>query len=307
MKLIGAALPRTGTMSLYTALTGLDVRCYHMKEVLLNTFKGRNDLGRWRRVFTLASGSPERLALLQEILEGYDACCDAPCCYVYPELMQLHPEASVMLTRRDPARWRASVAETIYGQFYLKSLSPVATVGIALHRVLFRLPVFWIFGVIGTFMGERRMVWGPFMVDGVVPAFDDPAAGPGIEQHFTDWISSVESSVPPEKLIVLEAPYPGAYEKLCDRLSKPIPEQSYPHVNDKAELKMGFKAIRIIFHLITLLTILGSTLVIGLLIASSPLAVLAAAALTVLLLYVAQKSVLRIISNIGTTDQNNPA
>jgi hypothetical protein len=37
MKLIGAALPRTGTMSLYTAFKRLDVRCYHMKELMLNS------------------------------------------------------------------------------------------------------------------------------------------------------------------------------------------------------------------------------------------------------------------------------
>ena len=46
---------------------------------------------------------PERLALLKQMMRGYVATTDASCCEFYRELMEIYPNAKVLLTVRDSA------------------------------------------------------------------------------------------------------------------------------------------------------------------------------------------------------------
>src|SRR5579859_1437865 len=108
MKLIGAGLPRTGTLSQKVALEMLGVGpCYHMVNVLADldlaalwrqALDGRAD---WDRVFA-----------------GFAATVDWPGAFFYRELMEAYPEAKVLLSVRRGESWERSMRDTIWGIFY---------------------------------------------------------------------------------------------------------------------------------------------------------------------------------------------
>ena len=104
MKLIGAGLPRTGTLSQKVGLEMLGLGpCYHMVNVL-------GDLGQadhWKRA--LDGDAP-----WDEVFDGFQSTVDAPGHYFYKELMDVYPDAKVLLSTRDPERWRTSMEQTVW-------------------------------------------------------------------------------------------------------------------------------------------------------------------------------------------------
>jgi hypothetical protein len=92
MKLIGAGMPRTGTLSQKVALEMLGLGpCYHMVNVLADT----NQADLWKRA--LAGESP-----WEEIFDGFQSTVDAPGHHFYKELIEVYPDAKVLLSTRDP-------------------------------------------------------------------------------------------------------------------------------------------------------------------------------------------------------------
>jgi hypothetical protein len=47
---------------------------------------------------------------LQEVIGGFVACADCPMIHFLPELMELYPDAKVVLVTRNPERWWQSFA-----------------------------------------------------------------------------------------------------------------------------------------------------------------------------------------------------
>lgn len=105
VKIIGAGFGRTGTMSLKVALEELGYGpCYHMVEVFENpahielwNAAAHGDFVDWKKLFA-----------------GYKATVDWPAAAFYKELMEVYPEAKVLLTVRDPEQWYESTKNTIY-------------------------------------------------------------------------------------------------------------------------------------------------------------------------------------------------
>src|SRR5258708_22266784 len=105
MKLIGAGFGRTGTASLQAALEMLGLKpCYHMREV----FSRPDDASFWERA---AKGDDVDFA---SFFEGWQATVDWPGCTFYRELMNIYPDAKVLLSLRDPDKWYESCRNTIY-------------------------------------------------------------------------------------------------------------------------------------------------------------------------------------------------
>lgn len=106
VQVIGAGLPRTGTMSLKVAaerLTG--GRCYHMHE----TFLHPEHPALWCRVL---EGETE---VLDEILEGYECAVDWPMAAVWREAFDRYPDAKVLLSQRsNAATWWRSADRTVW-------------------------------------------------------------------------------------------------------------------------------------------------------------------------------------------------
>src|ERR1700730_11299699 len=105
MKLIGAGLPRTGTLSQKVALEILGVGpCYHMVNVL-----GDLDIAMlWRRALDGEADWPE-------IFDGFESTVDWPGSFFYGELTDVYPDAKVLLSLRDADSWAQSMRDTIWG------------------------------------------------------------------------------------------------------------------------------------------------------------------------------------------------
>ncbi|WP_156839332.1 sulfotransferase family protein [Novosphingobium aquimarinum] len=105
LKIIGAGLGRTGTMSLKIAIEYLGFGpCLHMTEMFADIHR---QLPLW---LDAVDGHPDWDA----IFEGFVSSCDHPSSDFWRELHAYYPEAKVVLTTRSAESWYASVTSTIY-------------------------------------------------------------------------------------------------------------------------------------------------------------------------------------------------
>ena len=107
LRVVGAGVGRTGTMSLKTGLEQLlGQPCYHMVDV----FRRPEHVTLWRAA---AEGETVDWAAM---LADYGATSDFPACLFWPEIAAVNPDALVILsTRRDSEVWWASASQTIFG------------------------------------------------------------------------------------------------------------------------------------------------------------------------------------------------
>jgi hypothetical protein len=107
LKVIGAGLGRTGTLSLKLALEHIGFgRCYHMSEMLAHI---RSALPLW-----IAAGHGH--ADWDAIFDGYQSSTDYPGCAFWRELAAHYPDAKIILTTRNPESWFESVSATIFSK-----------------------------------------------------------------------------------------------------------------------------------------------------------------------------------------------
>jgi hypothetical protein len=104
LKVIGAGLGRTGTMSLKFALEHVGFGpCYHMIEFMAHV---PEHLPKWLDVI---DGRPD----WEAVFDGYVSTVDYPGCTYWRELVAKWPETKVILTTRDPDAWFESANETV--------------------------------------------------------------------------------------------------------------------------------------------------------------------------------------------------
>lgn len=119
LKIIGAGLGRTGTLSLKLALEQIGFGpCYHMVEVMLHP----EATGLW---INAADGNPD----WEAIFKGYAATVDYPGCGFWRQLADFYPDAKLLLTVRDPEDWFESTQATIFSPESVKRLgaTPMAS------------------------------------------------------------------------------------------------------------------------------------------------------------------------------------
>lgn len=196
MKVIGAGFGRTGTLSLKSALEELGFGpCYHMVEV----FGKPRHIDLWQAA---AEGKPVDW---DELFRGYRATVDWPACTFYQQLMQAYPDASVLLTVRDPEKWYESVRNTIYQTTHVNAGSPNAPDD--RHRHLVNTLIWQ-----STFGGE----------------FEDKQHAIAI---FKRHIQEVKDHVPSDRLLVYDVT--EGWEPLCRFLHVETPSGTpFPRLND---------------------------------------------------------------------------
>lgn len=205
IKLIGAGFGRTGTTSIKAALEELGFgKCYHMIEVLSHP----RHVGVWSAA--LAGKTPD----WPTFFTGYQATVDWPGCTFYQELMQVYPEAKVLLTVRDPEKWYESTCNTIYQL----PRSPAMRI---LRMFVPHLRRFYA-------MNEQLIWQGTFG-----GRFAD-------RQHaiavFQAHIAAVKEFVPAERLLVYDVR--EGWEPLCQFLEVPVPVgKPFPRLNDTATMQ----------------------------------------------------------------------
>jgi len=207
MKIIGAGFGRTGTLSLKLALERLGVgRCHHMAEV----FADPAQPGIWLQV---ANGERRDW---DTIFAGYGATVDWPGCRYWRELMEHHPQATVLLSLRDPLRWHASVMNTIY------------------RTLASELPA----DAPGPLRTQHAMVRKLVLADTFDGRLDDRDHAIAVFQRHNE---AVQRAVPAERLLVYQASQ--GWEPLARVLGVPIPDEPFPRVNSTEEFQQNMKAI----------------------------------------------------------------
>ncbi len=115
IELIGAGLPRTGTLTQKLALEELGLGpCYHWVNLLADL----DQVELWNRAM-------DGETLWEEIFGDYRSTADWPGGYFYRELMDFYPDAKVLLSVREPESWERSFRETIWTMSHGETLMPL--------------------------------------------------------------------------------------------------------------------------------------------------------------------------------------
>lgn len=143
------------------------------------------------------------------LFEGYQATVDWPSCNLWREQAAHFTDARVLLSRRDPEKWYASVMNTIYPS------SRAAAESDDPGQRQFGL---WAMEIIWKGVFDDRM--------------DDKAHVIDVYERHNQ---SVIHEVPAERLLVFE---PGdGWAPLCQFLGVDVPDTDYPHVNTTEEFR----------------------------------------------------------------------
>ena len=197
MRIVGAGLGRTGTLSLKLALERLlGQPCYHMLEV----FGHLDHIPTWHAAYRGESVD------WQPILGPYDAIVDWPGAGVWRQLAATYPEAKVLLsTRKDAATWLKSARATIMDSSPENALDE----------------------------DPKMPGFGPMARD-MFAAFepnwrDDDAAMAAYDRHNEE----VRREVPADRLVEWQ---PGdGWVPLAAALGVDVPDEDFPHVNTTEE------------------------------------------------------------------------
>jgi hypothetical protein len=201
-------MPRTGTLTQKVALEMLGLGpCYHMVDVLADLDQAKL----WQRAL-------DGEAPWEQIFDGFDSTVDWPGGYFYRQLIDVYPQAKVLLSVREPQAWERSMRETVWAVRHGESLVRLLSSAQAHVNPQWR----------GFLEMIDRLVWegeGTF------------ACGHAEPQQLIDTMirhtREVEDNVPSERLLVWSVE--EGWERLCEFLEVPIPQQPFPHVNDRTE------------------------------------------------------------------------
>ena len=218
--LVGAGLPRTGTLSTWTALEKLlPGKCHHM----LRAFTGKNDGAFWTKASRGELSDEDWREFIRS--ERLSACVDYPMSLYWKDLATLYPNAKVLLTVRDPVRWYTSVKNTIRNIQVFMSSSLLAAPLRMLQRFTGQSMAAADFTCWGpTHLGPRY----PRGLFGVIDSGEETAV-----RFFNDWTAQVKAEIPADRLLVFEVKQ--GWGPLCQFLGLPEPEEPFPNVNDTAE------------------------------------------------------------------------
>jgi hypothetical protein len=204
LRVIGAGWGRTGTASMQIALERLGFPCHHMREV----FSHPEHSGLFLEAATTTGPFD-----WERIYADYAATVDWPGCAFWRELAEAYPEAKVVLNVRDPQSWFDSYAATIY-----RPLTQDAP------------------------GNEDAEAWHA-MTDEVVlrRSFDgDPHDRTHVTTAFQRHNEAVQAAIPAERLLVYSVA--EGWEPLCAFLDRPVPDEPFPHVNDRASWERRHEA-----------------------------------------------------------------
>jgi len=215
---IGAGLPRTGTLSTRMALQHLlGAPCYHG---FVPCVEQPDHLQAWIDMFEAGKLEPETA---KRLLNGCKGGVDYPVCYWYKELAQIFPEAKILLTVRDPHAWYNS-------QKWM---------GDAINGMVADAPYSWFFSLIGAgdFAGNMRK---EYLIQHGIAGKRNRALLSGEEasvKFYEEHVEEVKASVPSEKLLVFSVK--EGWDPLCSFLGLPVPKIPFPNVNDRKTTQRG--------------------------------------------------------------------
>ncbi|KAJ7209583.1 P-loop containing nucleoside triphosphate hydrolase protein [Mycena pura] len=223
LQVIGAGYSRTGTVTMQLALENLlNGPILHGGTQILT----REDsyCKNWVLAYRAKHrGDTEELhRLLRVLTAGFVGVTDMPPLDFIPELMEIYPEAKVVLTTRDPERW-------------LQSIKPVARNSSLpwLPYLMWPIPGWRWFPSLSLEFGRSTR---NILADGTKEANPKPST-----RLLLNWNRMVREMVPPEKLLVMDLT--EGWEPLCKFLEVPVPNEPLPKANDSDAASKAAKDI----------------------------------------------------------------
>lgn len=204
MKLIGAGLPRTATTTQLVALEMLGLPCYHMRDMMADP---ATSIPQWRKAF-------EGNADWDEIFAGKESIVDFPGSYYWRELMDVYPDAKVLLSVRSAESWVESMHNTIAQIWFGDTL---------MHHLV--KAQYHIDPLYASWLDLLNDMWT--RADMMVGSGGDRDA---MAADMERWNQEVIDTVPSDRLLVWN-PKDG-WEPLCELLDLPVPSEPLPNVND---------------------------------------------------------------------------
>jgi hypothetical protein len=205
MKLIGAGLPRTGTLSQKIALEMLGLApCYHM----VNVLGMLDETERWRQVLH------EQLSI-DEIFGDFEATVDWPGSFFTEDLIEVYPDAKVLLSVRSGESWARSMRDTIWGVLYGDTF--IRHVSEAWRSIEPR----W-----DAYMSLMDEMWKS---SGLME--DENTTAAYMSDAMIRYNEAVKRTVPADRLLVWSVA--DGWEPLCEFLGVAVPDEPLPHANDR--------------------------------------------------------------------------
>jgi hypothetical protein len=220
MKAIGAGFGRTGTSSLQSALEELlGGKCYHMKDIVLLPAQ----LQMWHE-FAVGEKSTMDWELL---FKGYMAIVDCPVCIYYKEIMEVFPEAKIILTVRDSQSW-------------WKSFNRLMSLVNKARLLSFFVPKFRKLSQFADKIIIENVFGGRMEKENCINIF---------ERHN----QAVREWVPKDRL--LEYDVAQGWKPLCEFFGVEIPKKPFPHLNagKRSLQKLFVQSLLKGFKLVTLI------------------------------------------------------
>lgn len=206
MKVIGAGLPRTATTTQMLALETLGLGpCYHMRDLMADM----DQCALWHRA---VHGE----AIWDEVFEGYRSATDWPAAFFYRELIDVYPDAKVILSVRDAGSWERSMRDTVWAIYHSDNVLH------HLSRARYHVDPQW-------------RAWVDLMTDMMWAEPHGPFAGSYADREqliagYHRWNQEVQDTVPADRLLVWD-PAEG-WGPLCAFLEVDVPDDPLPRVND---------------------------------------------------------------------------
>lgn len=215
MKMIGVGFGRSGTMSLKVALEELGAGpCFHMIDLIVGENRER-DLAYWVKI---ADREPVDW---HEVFEPWESTVDWPGCSRWEELIEVFPDAPVLLNYRDFDGFYQSCKNTIL------AIKEAALAGEIDEEEADRdlpAPELW--------EAIEKLLWqGDFQ-----GRFKDED---WMRQMYADRIETIKATVPPERLVVWELGVDG-WEPLAEALGVEAPDRPFPRLHDTADFRSQF-------------------------------------------------------------------
>lgn len=219
-QVIGAGLPRTGTTSFTEALRILlSGPVYHGGTQV--TVGPESDVKSWIKILSLHPTRDRAAVLdgLRETFDGYVACTDSPSCGFFPELLEIYPDAKVIVTVRDPAGWE-------------KSMDAAASASAIWFMRILVLPlptVRYFFSYVGGLREQYIRLYGQ----------KEPLTQEVYHKH----IAWLKRTVPEDRLVFFDVK--DGWGPLCEALGREVPDVPFPRLNDSESIERLSKEIAI--------------------------------------------------------------
>lgn len=216
LEVVGAGLPRTGTLSLKVALERLGFGpCHHMFEI----FAHLDLIERW------LPAVPESRSGWERVFAGYRSTVDWPASHFWRELAAAFPRSKVILTVRDPSGWYASLRALVDVRTEAMTADPAGSFQARFARLqpLLRRIVY------DTFEDVRPF---PYWVP------DEERAVADFHRHS----AAVRDGLPADRLLVFDVRQ--GWEPLCAFLGVAVPAEPFPRTNDVEAIRGTFAGLR---------------------------------------------------------------